>query len=178
MFLACSKLNLNVDITVAMPCGAIGADIIDSTNQNNAYTYGKLEEEPTYFELTPNQREHWNTIREVNSYLREGHHEIREFLWRKDVRHQQLFGRVIPPRDIERLDPPDACRLHGTLIVNKVAGNFHITVGKHIPLPIGHAHVSLFMGHTGAPHACRILLVIAPLTICHVFSQCTTSLTA
>jgi hypothetical protein len=25
---------------------------------------------------------------------------------------------------------PDGCRLHGTLTVNKVAGNFHITAGK------------------------------------------------
>lgn len=27
---------------------------------------------------------------------------------------------------------PDACRIHGTLVVNKVAGNFHITAGKYV----------------------------------------------
>jgi hypothetical protein len=139
---------VNVDITVAMPCDSIGADIVDSTNQNNAYTYGKLTEEPTYFDLTPNQRQKWDTIRNLNLYLRQEHHSLQEFLWKKETRTQQLFGRDLPPREIQPIDSPDACRLYGTLTVNKVAGNFHVTVGKHIPLPIGHAHISLFMGRT------------------------------
>jgi hypothetical protein len=33
-------------------------------------------------------------------------------------------------REIEPEGPADACRIHGTLEVNKVAGNFHITAGK------------------------------------------------
>jgi len=28
----------------------------------------------------------------------------------------------------------DGCRFRGTLTVNKVAGNFHITAGKYVPL--------------------------------------------
>lgn len=39
----------------------------------------------------------------------------------------------------------DACQVVGTLEINKVAGNFHITAGKTIPLPRGHAHLAVFM---------------------------------
>ncbi|RWS15950.1 endoplasmic reticulum-Golgi intermediate compartment protein 2-like protein [Dinothrombium tinctorium] len=136
------------DITVAMPCDMVGADIIDVTNQNNAYTYGRLNEEPTYFELTDSQQVQWDAVRDINNYLRDEHHSLRDFLWRKDTRNQFVYGRPIPPRNILPDKEPDACRIHGTLIVNKVAGNFHITVGKHIPLPIGHAHISLTAGMT------------------------------
>ena len=40
----------------------------------------------------------------------------------------------------------DACRLHGVLHLTKVAGNFHITAGKVLPLPmLAHAHIAPFM---------------------------------
>lgn len=41
--------------------------------------------------------------------------------------------------------PYDACRIYGSLILNKVAGNFHITAGKSLSLPRGHIHISAFM---------------------------------
>jgi len=122
---------------------------MDSTNQNNAFTYGRLVEEPTYFDLTPGQSSQWNVIRDVNNYLRNEHHSLQEFLWKSDVLTQKKFGRDLPPRELAPKGPPDACRLHGTLVVNKVSGNFHITVGKHLPMPIGHAHISLFTNERG-----------------------------
>ena len=56
-----------------------------------------------------------------------------------------LTGRVAASRpQPERR--PDACRVHGSLVLNKVAGNFHITAGKAIGLPTGqHAHISAFL---------------------------------
>ena len=40
----------------------------------------------------------------------------------------------------------DACRLHGVLHLTKVAGNFHITAGKVLPLPmLAHAHIAPFL---------------------------------
>ena len=42
-------------------------------------------------------------------------------------------------------EPYDACRIHGTMSLNKVEGNFHITAGKSVPLLRGHAHLSGFM---------------------------------
>ena len=44
------RLDINVDLTVAMPCDGIGADVLDSTNQNT-FTYGRLREDPEWFEL-------------------------------------------------------------------------------------------------------------------------------
>jgi len=40
---------------------------------------------------------------------------------------------------------PNACRVHGSLNINKVAGNFHITAGKSLSVPHGHIHISAFM---------------------------------
>lgn len=40
--------------------------------------------------------------------------------------------RVLLYREDDSSLTPDACRIHGHLYVNKVAGNFHITVGKYV----------------------------------------------
>jgi len=43
----------------------------------------------------------------------------------------------------EKLDTlPDACRIHGSLILNKVTGNFHVTPGKSLLVPGGHVHLT------------------------------------
>lgn len=38
-------------------------------------------------------------------------------------------------------EPTDACRITGELELNKVAGNFHITLGKSLSVPGGHIHL-------------------------------------
>ena len=43
--------------------------------------------------------------------------------------------------------PPDACRIYGTLSINKVAGNFHVTAGKSLTFPKGHVHFSGLIPH-------------------------------
>ncbi|XP_075213136.1 endoplasmic reticulum-Golgi intermediate compartment protein 2 isoform X2 [Lycorma delicatula] len=139
-----AKLKLNIDITVAMPCQNVGADILDSTNQN-VMMFGNLEEEDTWFELTPEQRRYFDNVRFYNSYLREEFHAIQDLLWKSG---QTRFYGDLPKRNVEPMSPPDACRLHGSLILNKVAGNFHITAGKSLSLPRGHIHISAFMWDT------------------------------
>lgn len=47
-----------------------------------------------------------------------------------------LFRRTFTP---DR--PYDACRITGELELNKVAGNFHITLGKSLSVPGGHIHL-------------------------------------
>ncbi|KAJ8940662.1 hypothetical protein NQ314_010638 [Rhamnusium bicolor] len=135
------KLKINVDLTIAMPCRNLGADILDSTNQN-AFKFGALEEEDTWFELAPNQQIHFDNKRHFNSYLREEYHAIQDLLWRSSFSTQ--FGEL-PPRSHNPNRPYDACRIYGSLILNKVAGNFHITAGKSLNLPRGHVHISAFM---------------------------------
>ena len=36
-------------------------------------------------------------------------------------------------------------RYHGTVEIGKVAGNFHVTAGRSIPFPRGHAHLALMI---------------------------------
>jgi len=55
------------------------------------------------------------------------------------------YNHFISFRSSEPDYPPNACRVHGSLNVNKVAGNFHITAGKSLSVPHGHIHISAFM---------------------------------
>lgn len=136
-----AKLKINVDITVAMPCVRVGADVLDSTNQN-LVGYGNLEEENTWWQLSQEQRSHFEALKHMNSYLREEYHAIHELLWKSN---QIALHSEMPKRIQEPSYPPDACRIHGSIYVNKVAGNFHITVGRPLSLPRGHIHISAFM---------------------------------
>ena len=58
----------------------IGADILDSTNQNT-FTFGRLKEENSWFELDHIQRKHFDSIQLFNGYLREEFHAIHHVLW-------------------------------------------------------------------------------------------------
>ncbi|GJQ67781.1 hypothetical protein Trydic_g16570 [Trypoxylus dichotomus] len=136
-----AKLKINVDLTVAMPCSNVGADILDSTNQN-VLKFGSLEEEDTWFELAPNQRRQFENERHMNSYLREEYHAVKDILWRSRYMH---ISQKLPPRSEIPKRSYDACRIHGSLTLNKVSGNFHITAGRSLSIPRGHIHISSFM---------------------------------
>lgn len=133
------KLLINIDITVAMPCSNLGADILDSTSQS-VYGFGELQEEDTWFELGTEQRDSFESIKYLNSHLREEYHSIWKLLWKKG--HGTVHA-TIPPRKTKPNTKPDACRFHGVLTLNKVAGNFHITAGRSLSLPRGHIHLNL-----------------------------------
>ena len=51
----------------------------------------------------------------------------------------------MPERRVKPASVPDACRVHGSLTLNKVAGNFHVTAGKVLPIAGAHAHMTGFM---------------------------------
>lgn len=135
-----SRMDLNVDITVAMPCRFIGADVLDSTGQS-VVSFGRLEEENTWFELSPGQRGYFDAAQRLNRRLRRQSHSIQQLLWKSG--YQRLFGDM-PSRESFPDRVQDACRLHGRLQLTKVAGNFHVTAGKVLPLPMrAHAHLSM-----------------------------------
>ncbi|XP_076635738.1 endoplasmic reticulum-Golgi intermediate compartment protein 2 [Colletes latitarsis] len=136
-----AKLKINIDITVAMPCGRIGADVLDSTNQNMK-GHQTLEEEDTWWELTQEQRSHFKALKHMNSYLREEYHAIHELLWKSN---QVTLYSEMPKRTHQPSYAPNACRVYGSLNVNKVAGNFHITAGRSLPILREHIHISAFM---------------------------------
>jgi len=136
-----AKLKFNVDITVAMPCDLIGADILDKTGQN-AFSFGRLREEPTWWELDEGQRNHFDEVQRLNQYLREEYHQLQDLLWQSGF--SKLYA-DLPPRKETPIFKPDACRVHGSLTLNKLAGNFHITAGKVLPIMGAHAHMTGFM---------------------------------
>lgn len=47
-----------------------------------------------------------------------------------------------PERSSKPTHPFDACRIHGDLTLNKVAGNFHVIGGKSMQFPRGHVHIT------------------------------------
>lgn len=66
-----------------MPCSQLGADILDATNQN-LLGFEPLIEEDTWWELSSNQRTHFDALKHMNSYLREEYHAIHEVLWKSN----------------------------------------------------------------------------------------------
>ncbi|XP_047523392.1 endoplasmic reticulum-Golgi intermediate compartment protein 2 [Pieris napi] len=146
------KLRINIDITVAMPCSNLGADILDSTSQS-VFGFGELQEEDTWFELTQEQQDSFDAVKYLNSYLREEYHSLWQLLWKKG--HGSVRA-TIPPRKNKPNRRPDACRLHGVLTLNKVAGNFHITAGKSLHLPRGHIHLNMLFDDTPQNFSHRI----------------------
>ncbi|CAB3225537.1 unnamed protein product [Arctia plantaginis] len=146
------KLRINIDVTVAMPCSNIGADILDSTSQS-VFGFGELQEEDTWFELTQEQQDAFDALKYINSYLSEEYHSIWQLLWKKG--HGSVRA-TIPPRKTKPNRRPDACRLHGVLTLNKVAGNFHVTAGKSLHLPRGHIHLNMLFDDTAQNFSHRI----------------------
>lgn len=148
------KLQINIDMTVAMRCEFMGADILDQTGQDT-YSFGKLEMTSVPFELTPQQKRFHEITRQVNQYMREEYHAIQELLWISG--HTPLLSGM-PRSDLNPENRPlDGCRVHGSLDLNKVAGNFHITAGKSIPvIPRGHAHLAMMVSESDYNFSHRI----------------------
>nr|XP_027205288.1 endoplasmic reticulum-Golgi intermediate compartment protein 2-like [Dermatophagoides pteronyssinus] len=159
------KLNINVDITVATPCSNVGADVMDSTNKHSMYNYGHLKESGTNFQLSGIELNQWNEMKKLSRFIRDEHHNIHRMIWKPYTLSSSSSSSYNNDNNDENNDDDnfnnnnqfplfrfrkesidgnfDSCRLYGTLIVNKVSGNFHIAAGKYLPLPIGHAHLSL-----------------------------------
>lgn len=136
-----AKLKLNIDITVAMPCGRVGADVLSSTDQS-LIGYDSLEETDTWWDLSSEQRIYFDSLKHLNSHLREEYHAIHELLWKSN---NMIMYNEMPKRPRDPEYPPDACRIQASFTVNKVAGNFHVTAGKPLSAPGRHIHIYGFM---------------------------------
>ncbi|XP_068162750.1 endoplasmic reticulum-Golgi intermediate compartment protein 2-like isoform X2 [Antennarius striatus] len=136
-----SKLRINLDITVAMKCQHVGADILDLAE--TMIMSNGLQYESVVFDLTPQQRLWQRTLSLIQNRLRE-EHALQEVLYKTLLKGGPT---ALPPREDVAVEPLSACRIHGHAYVNKVAGNLHITVGKPIHHPQGHAHIAAFVSH-------------------------------
>ena len=74
------NINININTYLFHSFTGIGADILDSTNQNT-FTFGRLKEENSWFELDHIQRKHFDSVQLFNGYLREEFHAIHHVLW-------------------------------------------------------------------------------------------------
>jgi len=61
----------------------IGADIVDTTGQN-MMLFGELKTDDTWWEMTKEQQQHFDQMRDINEYLREGYHSMKDILWMFD----------------------------------------------------------------------------------------------
>ncbi|XP_069894352.1 endoplasmic reticulum-Golgi intermediate compartment protein 2 isoform X2 [Dipodomys merriami] len=137
-----SKLRINIDITIAMKCQYVGADVLDLAETMVASADGLIYE-PVIFELSPQQKEWQRMLQLIQSRLQE-EHSLQDVIFKSAFKSSST---ALPPREDDLSQSPDACRIRGHLNVNKVAGNFHITVGKAIPHPRGHAHLAALVNH-------------------------------
>lgn len=116
------------------------------------FSSDQLNEMDTNFDLSPDQLKQWNKIQKYYTYVRNEYHRIHQLIWRPAPMAKSVMesGVRLPIHYYKSVGKaPDSCRFHGTITVNKVAGNFHISAGKYLPLPVGHAHISMMGGHNG-----------------------------
>ncbi|NXL46846.1 ERGI2 protein, partial [Podilymbus podiceps] len=150
-----SKLRINIDITVAMRCQYVGADVLDLAETMVASADGLIYE-PLFFVLLLLAFTLvcliFRMLQLIQSRLQE-EHSLQDVIFKSAFKSAST---ALPPREDNSLQSPDACRIHGHLYVNKVAGNFHITVGKAIPHPRGHAHLAALVSHESYNFSHRI----------------------
>lgn len=75
-----SKLKLNIDITVAMPCSVLGPDVMDSTSKD-ILTDQKINMDDTWFEMSPNQEKMHDRIAYMYDKIRHNYHALHSSLW-------------------------------------------------------------------------------------------------
>uniref|UniRef100_A0A3P8V8D8 Endoplasmic reticulum-Golgi intermediate compartment protein n=1 Tax=Cynoglossus semilaevis TaxID=244447 RepID=A0A3P8V8D8_CYNSE len=143
-----SKLRINIDITVAMRCQYIGADVLDLAETMVASD--GLKYQPVSFTKTTLLKLQL-TLLHIQERLKI-EHSLQDIIFKTALKGA-------PPAQSQSDDSAtsfNACRIHGHMYVNKVAGNFHITVGKSIPHPRGHAHLAALVSHDSFNFSHRI----------------------
>uniref|UniRef100_W5L6D4 Endoplasmic reticulum-Golgi intermediate compartment protein n=1 Tax=Astyanax mexicanus TaxID=7994 RepID=W5L6D4_ASTMX len=132
-----SKLRINIDITIAMQCQMVGADVLDRAN--TMVSLKELIYEPVHYELNPQQRLWQKTLQQFQGQLTR-ERSLKDVLFKNIKKELNLTPRM---RNDSLSRPPSACRIYGNFYVNKVEGNLHFTLGKALQLPDGHTHFGL-----------------------------------
>lgn len=144
-----AQLLISLDITVAMQCRYLGADLIDHAGESKQLN-DVIKMEPVGFELNEIQlsvlrakqrlQQHYNDAKAVGDLtIIEGIRDIK-----------------MPQAGTSEGAELDSCRLHGAFEVKKLAGNFHITTGRSIPHPQGHAHLNMYVPREAVNYSHRI----------------------
>ena len=97
---------------------------MDSTSRD-ILTDQQISMQDTWFEMSPRQKLKHEYYSIVYKKIRSEYHALHSHLWFNFNLPSSLGQREILPNG-----PMDACRVHGTFDLNKVAGNLHIVSGK------------------------------------------------
>ncbi|ALC49067.1 CG4293 [Drosophila busckii] len=139
------QVQMHVDITVAMPCASLsGVDLMDETQQD-VFAYGTLQREGVWWQMSDSDRRDFKSMQMTNHYLREEYHSVADILFKDILRDRYDSHTTKPEHELKRKPVNsalqqlqqmpqseskfDACRLHGTLGINKVAGVLHLVGG-------------------------------------------------
>jgi hypothetical protein len=76
--------------------------------------------------MSDNQKKNHKLISNIYEKIRNNYHSLHSILWLSYGNIPSKLG----PRETLPNHPPDACRIHGTYDLNKVAGTLHIVLGK------------------------------------------------
>lgn len=96
-----------------------GVDLMDETQQD-VFAYGTLQREGTWWEMKRDERENFQRIQHINSFLREEYHSVANILFKDLIQNKNTKEETIAHRKPNSEENYDACRLHGSLGINKV----------------------------------------------------------
>ncbi len=132
-----SQLLITLDLTLAMPCQYLGADIVDLAGESQSLaTHMKME--PALFELSDYGNMIFKAKQEILSRFSKSR-SLNDFLVVDNYKSLKIPNE--PPPKTEAT----SCRIHGSMFTKKVAGNLHVTMGRSVPHPQGHAHLNVFV---------------------------------
>ncbi|XP_043823161.1 endoplasmic reticulum-Golgi intermediate compartment protein 2 isoform X2 [Dromiciops gliroides] len=124
-----SKLRINIDITVAMKCQYVGADVLDLAETMVAAADG-LVYESVIFDLSPQQREWQRMLQTIQSRLQE-EHSLQDVIFKSAFKSAST---ALPPRAI----PHPRGHAHLAALVSHDSYNFshridHLSFGELVP---------------------------------------------
>ncbi|WFD07783.1 hypothetical protein MVES1_003154 [Malassezia vespertilionis] len=133
-----SNMQINLDMTVAVPCRDVTVDLRDVTGESVHYMPANIAKDSTEFLA---QKERADTYVLLLSHTsRRKKMRLAQFVRKPNTRHPidriskrvSKYGANDPATGFAPTNPlvPDgeACRVYGTLLVRRVTGNLHITV--------------------------------------------------
>lgn len=135
-----SLLLITLDMTLAMPCDYLGADVVDLAGESKSIL-PHMKMEPALFEMSEIQSQLFKAKRALLD-------RFSEFRSLNDFPVIENLNSIFLPENAATEDPnikKTSCRIHGEMGVKKVAGNFHITIGRTVAHPQGHAHLNLMV---------------------------------
>ncbi|PVV01097.1 hypothetical protein BB560_004499 [Smittium megazygosporum] len=160
------KMKINLDITFhSAPCNLLGLDVMDSTGEHriNSFEYvqktrlnkdGTQVTNPISFLPEPPKHENGTLIRdycgscygalkgsECCNTCKAVQEAYRIRGW--PFSNPEKIEQCVRERFVEQVQSQkgEGCRIKGSVVINKVTGNFHIMAGETVQIQSMHAHV-------------------------------------